>query len=133
MSTGSRDKVSTISMWSGGDYSLHTKGAKDVIDNSIDFALEGLSGIDVAHGEGAFTIADFGAADGGTSIDLQRQIIAAVRERAPRRPICITYTDLPRNDFSALFSLIHGRDGEVRSYTEDHEVATRRDDCDRRP
>ena len=121
MSARSEGRVSTISMWSGGNYSEHTRGAKDVIDNSIDLALRALEKIDIEGGEGPFAIADFGAADGGTSIDLQREVIANVRQRAPQRPITITYTDLPRNDYSALFSLIHGRGQAVRSYLEDHD------------
>ena len=98
----SDSKVPTISMWHGGEYSEHTQGAKDVIDNATDLALEGLGSCNVESGDGPFAIADFGAADGGTSIDLQRQVIDAIREHAPTRPVCITYTDLPRNDFSAL-------------------------------
>jgi hypothetical protein len=90
-------------MWSGGDYSLHTIGAKHVIDNTGELALEAL------------------AADGGTSIDLVRRIIGTVRERAPTRPICMTYTDLPRNDYSALFNLIHGGRSDVTSYLDQYD------------
>ena len=106
-------------MWGGGDYSLHTIGAKHVIDNTGALALDALNGIDVAAESGTFRIADFGAADGGTSIDLVRRIIGNVRERAPTRPIAMTYTDLPRNDFSALFSLVHGGNPGVTSYLSD--------------
>lgn len=112
---------STISMWSKGDYSLNTRGAKDVIDNTADLALDALAGIDIEHGSGPFTIADFGAADGGTSIDLIGKVVGAVRERAPARPLCVTYTDLPRNDYGALFSLIHGKRPDIKSYQQEHD------------
>jgi hypothetical protein len=56
----------------------------------------------------AFTIADFGAADGGTSMDMMRSLVRAIRARQPDRQISITYTDLPHNDFSTLFRLSHG-------------------------
>ena len=108
-------------MWGGGDYSLHTIGAKHVIDNTGELALEALDAIDVAAQTGSFQLADFGAADGGTSIDLVRRIIGNVRARAPSRPICMTYTDLPRNDYSALFNLVHGGRPDVKSYLDDYD------------
>lgn len=103
-------------MWGGGDYSLNTIGAKHVIDNTGELALDALDAIDIAGQAGSFQIADFGAADGGTSIDLVGRVIEAVRQRAPTRPICMTYTDLPRNDFSALFTLVHGGRPNTASY-----------------
>ncbi len=112
---------STISMWSSGDYTLHTQGAKDVIDNTTDLALDAIAGIDVEHGSGPFTIADFGAADGGTSLDLMGKVVDAVRERAPARPLCVTYTDLPRNDFGALFSMVQGEKPGTKSYRQEHD------------
>ena len=82
-------------------------------------ALSALEAMDLGGGSGAFAIADFGAADGGTSIDLVRRLIERIVERAPGREVTVTYTDLPRNDFSALFTLLHG--GRVRSYLVDHD------------
>lgn len=108
-------------MWGGGEYSLHTVGAKNVIDNTGELALDALASIDVEGGAGPFQMADFGAADGGTSIDLVRRIIGEVRVRAPGRPICMTYTDLPRNDYSALFNLVHGGRSDVVSYLDEHD------------
>ena len=55
-----------------------------------------------------FTLTDMGCADGGTSLDLVRQAITAVRDRWPQRAMCIVYTDQPRNDYNSLFHLIHG-------------------------
>lgn len=118
MSSG-RTSRSSVSMWGGGDYSLHTIGAKHVIDNTGELALKALDEIDVEGQAGSFQMADFGAADGGTSIDLVRRVIGSVRERAPDRPICMTYTDLPRNDFSALFNLVHGGRSDVTSYLDE--------------
>jgi hypothetical protein len=37
-----------------------------------------------------------------------RRVVALVRDRAPGRQIALTYTDLPHNDFSALFRLTQG-------------------------
>ena len=112
---------STISMWHEGDYTAHTQGAKDVIDNVRDLACEAIAGMDVAGSAEPFRIADYGAADGGTSIDLHRATISALRECAPHRTVCITYTDLPRNDYSALFTTAHGGRPGVTSYRDEHD------------
>jgi hypothetical protein len=37
-----------------------------------------------------------------------RAALAKLRAASPTRPITVTYTDLPHNDFSALFRLVHG-------------------------
>ena len=112
---------STISMWHEGDYSAHTQGAKDVIDNARGLACEAIAGMAVEGSREPFRIADYGAADGGTSIDLHRATISALRARAPHRAVCITYTDLPRNDYSALFTTVNGGRPGVTSYRDEHD------------
>ena len=112
---------STISMWHEGDYSTHTQGAKDAIDNARDLACEAIAAMDVGGSGEPFHIADYGAADGGTSMDLHRATIAALRERAPSRTVCVTYTDLPRNDYSALFTTANGGRPGVTSYRDEHD------------
>lgn len=110
---------STISMKGGGYYSEHTRGAKDVIDNAAALALDALSSTVLEESERPFTIVDYGAADGGTSVDLIRQLIAATRSRAPTRPINVIYTDLPGNDYSSVFQMTQGQREGVRSYLDD--------------
>ena len=112
---------STISMWHEGDYSTHTQGAKDAIDNARGLACRAIAEMDIAEAGEPFHIADYGAADGGTSIDLHRATISALRARAPRRAVCVTYTDLPRNDYSALFTTVHGGRPGVTSYRDEHD------------
>ena len=112
---------STISMWHEGDYSAHTQGAKDAIDNARDLACRAIAEMDLPDAGGPFHIADYGAADGGTSLDLHRAVISALRARAPRLPVCVTYTDLPRNDYSALFTTTHGGRPGVTSYRDEHD------------
>ncbi|MFQ5773680.1 MAG: hypothetical protein ACE5GS_04110 [Kiloniellaceae bacterium] len=98
-----------IAMKSGGYYSARTKGAKDVIDNAAPLVLQALEAMDIADDlDRCFAIADYGSADAGTSLELMGTTVAAVRARAPRRPICLTYTDLPGNDFSQLFRNTQG-------------------------
>ena len=112
---------STISMWHEGDYSTHTQGAKDAIDNARDLACRAIAEMDIARTGEPFHIADYGAADGGTSIDLHRATISALRARAPHRAVCVTYTDLPRNDYCALFTTVHGGRPDVTSYRDEHD------------
>ena len=106
-------KVATdplIAMRGAGYYSDNTVGAKNVIDAVGDLALATIAGMDLA-APGPFAIADFGAADGGTSLDLMKRIVAAVRAASPTKTISLTYTDLPHNDFSFLFRRLQGQLG----------------------
>ncbi|MDE0309236.1 MAG: hypothetical protein OXI60_05325 [Acidiferrobacterales bacterium] len=98
---------SSISMKGGGYYSKNTQGAKHVIDRAGDHVIEELAGINNLDDDRPFSIVDYGAADGGTSMGLVARIVKAVRARAKSRQITVTYTDLPHNDFSALFRLMY--------------------------
>ncbi|MDH3376181.1 MAG: hypothetical protein OEQ39_04335 [Gammaproteobacteria bacterium] len=109
----------TIAMKGGGYYSEHTRGAKDVIDNTAVLALDALSSMSIEESNRPFAIADYGAADGGTSVDLIRQLIGAIRSRAPGRPVNVVNTDLPGNDYSSVFRMTQGQHEGVRSYLED--------------
>jgi hypothetical protein len=98
----------TIAMRGAGYYSSNTVGAKTVINKVGDLVVATVGKMPpLAEGQ-ALTIADFGAADGGTSADLMRRLVQAIRLREPERQISITYTDLPHNDFSTLFRLSQG-------------------------
>ena len=100
--------ATTIAMRGAGYYSSNTVGAKTVIDKVGDLVVAAAGKMPpLAEGQ-AFTVADFGAADGGTSMDMMRSLVRAIRIREPGRQISITYTDLPHNDFSALFRLSQG-------------------------
>ena len=118
-----RDKIadSSIAMKGEGYYSLHTRGTKHVIDNTTALALGALDAMSIEGTDAPFTIADFGAAAGGTSLSLIRELIRKVRLRVPHRPITITYTDLPRNDYSALFQMVHGDRTHTPSYLAEHD------------
>src|SRR4051794_10156796 len=97
-----------IAMRGAGYYSSNTVGAKAVIDKVGDLVVDAIGRMpDIAEAR-PFSIADFGAADGGTSLDLMRRMIDSIRARDPDRQITITYTDLPHNDFAALFRLTQG-------------------------
>ena len=112
-----------ITMRGAGYYSDNTVGAKAVIEaagehvaealSAMNLAAMNLAAMDLAAAEQPFAIADMGAADGGTSLDLIRRTVATVRAASPSRPITVTYTDLPFNDFSVLFRRLHGLLGDA--------------------
>ena len=106
----------SISMKGGGYYSQHTQGAKHVVNRAGMHVLEHCAKLDISDSGRPFTIADYGAADGGTSLELITAIVEKVREKAPNREIQVVYTDLPRNDFSALFKMLDGQVSELESY-----------------
>lgn len=104
-----------MAMKGDGYYSRATTGAKDVIDGAAPLVLDAIARMGVTATGPAFRVTDMGAADGGTSLDLWRRVLAEVRRLAPERAIEMIYTDLPRNDFSQLFRLLHGQTGR-KSY-----------------
>ncbi|MFQ5938415.1 MAG: SAM-dependent methyltransferase, partial [Acidiferrobacterales bacterium] len=97
-----------VAMKGGGYYSLATRGAKDVIDTATPLVLAAIERIAPSKEHGVFTIMDMGCADGGTSIGMLRTALEKVRALAPSQPIQIVYTDQIRNDYNALFQIVHG-------------------------
>jgi hypothetical protein len=99
-----------LEMKGKGYYSANTRGARNVITNSLPLILvpEGNSPLiqSVPQGATVFRIADLAAADGGTSQEFMRGVVAELHKYFPHLEICITYTDRPSNDFNALFSLL---------------------------
>ena len=104
-----------ISMKGAGYYSKATTGAKDVIDNATPMILDAIERMDFPDDGRIITMADMGCADGGTSIGMVREALTAIRAKWPSCPIQMVYTDLPRNDFSQVFRIIHGQT-EIQSY-----------------
>ena len=49
-------------------------------------------------------------------VEMWRRVLAHQRAREPGRPIEIVYADLPRNDFSQLFRMIHGQTDTASYY-----------------
>jgi len=97
-----------VAMWSGGHYSIATKGCKDVIDGATPLVLDAIHHLPETDSARPFTMTDMGCADGGTSLEMVRQAVGAARARWPHRPITVVYADQPRNDYNSLFHLIHG-------------------------
>ncbi|MEZ5924760.1 MAG: SAM-dependent methyltransferase [Hyphomicrobiaceae bacterium] len=98
----------TTSMRGGGYYSQRTRGAKDVIDKASGMLMEAVAALPAPADGQPVRIADFGAADGGTSKKAMHDTVAAIRARFPEKQIVVTYTDLPSNDYSVLFKNMLG-------------------------
>jgi SAM-dependent methyltransferase len=112
MTTGSKRATTktaqTLSMKGAGYYSQRTRGAKNVIDNAANMLFDAVHALPHPLRGHPIRIADFGAADGGTSKKAIRDTVSEIRSRFPDCQIQVTYTDLPSNDFSVLFRNILG-------------------------
>ena len=67
--------AAVIAMRGAGYYSENTVGAKAVIDAAGDLVMQALAEMNVTASHSPFAVADYGCADGGTSIDLMRRKI----------------------------------------------------------
>ncbi len=109
-------QADNITMSGGGLYSLATIGAKHVIDNATPMVLQALQQIkQLPAGNQPWCFSDMGCADGGTSLDLWRNVIKFIRQQqtpewsaASSADIQIVYADQARNDFNALVQILHG-------------------------
>jgi hypothetical protein len=65
--------------------------------------------VPLAESPAAIVIADYGASEGRNSLEPIRTAIAALRARTGAgRAITVVHTDLPGNDFAALFAVLAG-------------------------
>ena len=106
-----------MAMKGAGYYSKATTGARDVINGATPMILAALDAMKLGEGQGTIRLSDMGCADGGTSLDMWRNVLAHVRH-ATARPIELAYTDLPRNDFSQLFRTVHNQTDRKSYYGE---------------
>jgi hypothetical protein len=65
--------------------------------------------IELDQGRRPIVLADYGSSEGENSMAPMRTAIAVLRSRVGHdRPIFVYHTDLPDNDFSSLFRVLHG-------------------------
>ncbi|MEC9215568.1 MAG: hypothetical protein VX647_00020, partial [Pseudomonadota bacterium] len=87
--------ASGLAMTTGGDYSLSTRGAKNVIDRATPRFRAALA---AAAGQATgdhLVIADFGCADGGTGLEAMRQLASHAKTLRPNGSVTIVYEDQP--------------------------------------
>jgi SAM-dependent methyltransferase len=104
-----------MAMKGAGYYSKATTGAKEVIEAAIPLIRGAVDRMGLKEEARPFRVADMGCADGGTSVEMWRSVLGHVRATVPTRPIEIFYCDLPRNDFSQVFRMVHGQT-DIKSY-----------------
>lgn len=101
--------AAVLSMVGKGYYSERTAGARNVINTALDMVSQALA--EVPHTE-RLRIADYGAADGGTSRGMWANLLTALRDQGDGREVEMIYTDLASNDFSTLFRMMQGFEGD---------------------
>ena len=99
---------SVLAMRSAGYYSERTAGARNVINDASTMVIEALAETPQTK---ILRIADYGAADGGTSREMWDRVIGHYRANGDQRQIEVLYTDLASNDFSTLFRMMQGMQG----------------------
>jgi hypothetical protein len=104
-----------MAMKGAGYYSKSTFGARDAINQALPLVTDALERMQLEDDGSPLRVADFGCADGGTSLEMWGNALEFARRLVPSRPIEIVYTDLPKNDFSQLFRLIHNQT-DIASY-----------------
>jgi hypothetical protein len=91
-------------MEGGGYYNAHSRPQGSASELGIPLLQRAAQEVPVSND--VVTIADLGAAQGKNSIEPMRAAIAALQARAQETPIAVTHTDIPSNDFNALFELL---------------------------
>ncbi|XP_031555181.1 probable S-adenosylmethionine-dependent methyltransferase At5g38780 isoform X2 [Actinia tenebrosa] len=91
-----------------GFYTDNTLGCYNVIQEATPLVLESIKNTNIKGGS-VFTIADYGTADGGTSMPIIYACVKAIREKyGEELAINVIYEDQPVNDFKSLFMRVHG-------------------------
>ncbi len=106
-----------LAMRGAGYYSERTAGARNVINEAAQMVLKALAEIPTSP---RLRIADYGAADGGTSREMWDMVIGQRRAQDDNRQIEMIYTDLASNDFSTLFRMMQGMQGDPRHAYQTH-------------
>ena len=99
-----------LAMRGAGYYSERTAGARNVINDAGALVTRALAQTPRTE---TLRIADYGAADGGTSCEMWDMVIGQLRANGDHRQIEMLYTDLASNDFSTLFRMMQGMQGNL--------------------
>ncbi len=98
-----------MAMKGAGYYSQATVGARHVITGAIPTVKAALAAQNLAAQDSTITFTDMGCADGGTSLEMWGSVLRDLRATLPDHALQLIYTDLPKNDFSQLFQIVHGQ------------------------
>ena len=106
-----------LAMRGEGYYSERTAGAKNVINDAGAMVFDALRNLPPSK---TLRLADYGAADGGTSQQMWDMVIRNCRDTGDERQIEMMYTDLASNDFSTLFRIMQGMQGDATYAYQNH-------------
>ncbi|WP_431683513.1 hypothetical protein [Kitasatospora sp. KL5] len=98
----------------GGDYGRHAAAQHAGAQAASAMLGRALAAVPVPGDGRAFRAADLGCASGANALEPMRQVVAAVRGRDGSVPVWVTHTDIPGNDFNALFATVTGPGGYTR-------------------
>ena len=114
---GAINTQDVLAMRGEGYYSERTAGARNVINDAGAMVLNALRDLPPTS---TLRFADYGAADGGTSQQMWDMVIRNRRDAGDERQIEMIYTDLASNDFSTLFRIMQGMQGDATYAYQNH-------------
>lgn len=97
------DRAVSGRMEGRGFYTAHSAAQHVFGEQALDWFEQAAAEVAPAADGLPFVIADFGAAGGGNSLEPIRRALTA---RAESGPVMVVHTDIPGNDFAALFELL---------------------------
>ena len=101
------DAPSQSHMLGHGFYSEHSQEQEAANRHGLPLLVEAVDAVDLERAADGFHIADYGSAHGRNSLLPIRTAIAEVKARwSPVPRITVTHTDLPGNDWTALFETV---------------------------
>jgi len=99
-------------MEGGGNYNRSSGVQASDLDRALARWVQAARNVPLAPSPEPILLADYGSSQGRNSLAPMKAAIGVLRARlAPGRPICVTHTDLPGNDFAALFQTLEGDAG----------------------
>lgn len=104
----SAQRAATGRMEGHGYYTRHSEAQRGYAELGLQWLEEAAAAVTAPDDGMPFVIADFGAAGGGNSLEPMRRALAA---RAAPGPALVVHTDIPTDDFSALFELVETAPG----------------------
>ena len=102
-----------------GYYSDNTIGCYNVVAEASELVFDALEQAPQPLAGAPYTIADYGTADGGTSMVLLKDCVDRLRAlHGNELPIVVQYEDQPVNDWTSLFMRLKGLIPGVPSFLE---------------
>ena len=115
--TNASTPPSPAPMEGGGAYNRSSHIQAAGLSPAVPLLQRAASVVSLSDASEAIVIADYGSSEGRNSLSPMAVAIGALRERVgPNRAISVVHTDLPSNDFSALFETL---DNDPDSYLRD--------------